>query len=88
VAITQREGVSSDTFFVVCFDTLLNPPLQIFLSGGSRDIILEQVGFKRKVMSTSAAMGLVAHFENGRTEGERNMEEFSWASQYNLKLFG
>ena len=32
-------------------------------------------------------MGLVAHWKNTKSQQERRLEEFSWACQYNQKLF-
>lgn len=32
-------------------------------------------------------MGLVAHWKNLKSAKERNLEEFSWACQYNQALF-
>lgn len=57
------------------------------LAGGANDPLTEKVGFETKVMATTSALGLVAHFVNSRTQAERDLEEFSWAAQYNKPLF-
>ena len=59
----------------------------VLVASGASDGIIERLGFTSKVMATSSALGLVAHFRNRKTAQERNLEEFSWASQYNKRLF-
>ena len=66
---------------------MLVPCNVVLVASGASDGIIERLGFESKVMATSSALGLVAHFRNRRTAQERNLEEFSWASQYNKGLF-
>ncbi|EDQ88761.1 uncharacterized protein MONBRDRAFT_26045 [Monosiga brevicollis MX1] len=64
-------------------------PCHVLLdASGASDGVTDGLGFKRNVMSTSAALGLVAHWTKGRSQQERDMEEFSWSRQYNQALFG
>ncbi len=57
------------------------------MASGANDRVTSAMGFESKVMATTSALGLVAHFANHRTQAERDLEEFSWAAQYNKKLF-
>ena len=66
---------------------LMVPCHAFLLCSGATDSLVARLGFEHTVLGTSVALGLVAHWRKGRTQQERDLEEFSWARQYNQSLF-
>mmetsp|Transcript_28477 Transcript_28477/g.85348 ORF Transcript_28477/g.85348 Transcript_28477/m.85348 type:complete len:1216 (-) Transcript_28477:1615-5262(-) len=54
-------------------------------AGGINAPVVQSLGFERKRVKMSTALGLVAHFEV--SGGDRSMEEFSVSSQFKQKKF-
>jgi hypothetical protein len=57
-------------------------------AGGATGPVRKFASIDNLVMHTGDAMGMVCHFENTGTAAERELNEFSWASQFNTELFG
>eukprot|EP00730_Choanoeca_flexa_P014109 TRINITY_DN6044_c0_g1_i1.p1 TRINITY_DN6044_c0_g1~~TRINITY_DN6044_c0_g1_i1.p1 ORF type:complete len:1423 (+),score=361.94 TRINITY_DN6044_c0_g1_i1:32-4270(+) len=71
----------------VALSELYLPCHVVLDAAGAADSITSRLGFASSVMATSSALGLVVHYRRNNSPREREMEEFSWARQYNQPLF-
>jgi len=93
LGVTLRFGAEAVTLsngHLLCGDGSQVPCNALVIAGGASSPLAQKLGLRSvayELRGKGSAIGVVANFVNHREAGEMALRQFSWARQFNLKLF-